>query len=77
VVVHRALVSLCQTVKADHLVELLSRLEALVPLCLVRLAKAVAWRRPQPASPQQPATGCRLVAQRRELAVERSWDFRF
>jgi len=77
VAVHLALVSLSQTVKADQLVEPLSRLEATVPLCLVGWVKGGAWRRPQPDSPQQPATGCRLLARPHELAAERSWDFRF
>ena len=75
--VHRALVFLVQMVKADHLVELLSLLEALVLLCLAGRVKSGPWRRPQPDSPGQPATGCRLLARPHELAAECSWDFRF
>jgi hypothetical protein len=77
VAVHLALVSLAQMAKLRRAVELLSRPEAHVLLCHVRLAKAVAWRLPQPDSPQQPATDCRLLAQPHELAAEHSWDFLF
>jgi len=63
-------------VKANRLLELLLRQEARVRLCLVGQAKPAASVRPRPDFRQQPVTGCRLDARPRELAAERSWDFR-
>jgi len=49
---HQALVSHVRTVKANHLLELLSRQEARVRVCLAEPAKPPAWARRQAGSRQ-------------------------